>query len=468
MTEGGSPNEVESFLAIAGPNLERGCGAQVAAICASTPDGLLNLATSIILTPFPELDGAQGPALVASHGLYAFRGVVAPERVLSLVRGVFAGRVDAKDLPEGVGHPVRFERGGSGERLEIGEPHLLECDGSENPVAVPAWVAVGSGGSIDEIVPYRAWQAIERALPAGDPPFASVEELARQLFIQNYLNNRSAARVVLCSPYWLRLVGAVPRVSEGKIDVEVQAAWEDPTGATLSFMPSSPLHSAAKRILPLEGSSWHPLSEGRWTSWTTSVPVTADLGPCRLSLNYGGQQIDSMVTGLSVGRLAAHALVDPDFERLRDRLRAGKDGKTADRFEQGVCWLLHLAGLSSVPYGAKDLQHGADVVAFDEERSVLFGECTVALPDDSKIQQIRSNALAYKRLITERYGKSMFVAAVIFCPQSRPPGIEDRLAQIYDEQHVAIAFAEDLEKLLEGALQGELPGTLLIGIATAG
>jgi len=127
-----------------------------------------------------------------------------------------------------------------------------------------------------------------------------------------------------------------------------------------------------------------------------------------------------------------------------------------------------LAGLSSAAYGAKDLYHSTDVIAFDNGRSVLYGECTVALPDDEKIQQVRSNSLTFKRVITETYGQQMFVSTVIFCPLPRPPGVEDWLAEVYGEQHVAIAFAEDLEDILQGAIRGESPGVLLIRIATAG
>jgi hypothetical protein len=121
-----------------------------------------------------------------------------------------------------------------------------------------------------------------------------------------------------------------------------------------------------------------------------------------------------------------------------------------------------------VRYGFKDLLQGPDVVAFEGDNSVLYGECTVALPDDSKIQQVRSGAEAFKRVMAERFGRAMFMARVVFCSQRRPPGLEDWLAKIYEEDRVAVAFAEDLEELLEGAIRGEAPGTLMMTIATAG
>jgi len=287
MNDDDAPKALKSFLAKAEPNLRRGCVAHVAAICADRPEGLLNLAATIILTPFTHVEGNHGPALARSNGLHAFRGIVPASNVRGLIKGVFAGRVEPTDLPEGIDRPLCFERGGAGQAVEVGEPRLLDLGEPENPVGLPAWVATGWGGSTNEIVPFQDWQAFERALPAGDPPFGSVQDLARHLFIQNYLSHGATTRVGLCAPYWLRLAGATPKVSEGKIDVDVQSAWKPPLEATLSLIPASPFHAAAKKILPLDPSTWTLTEQGEWTAWTTSIAVGSDLGPCRLSLNHG-------------------------------------------------------------------------------------------------------------------------------------------------------------------------------------
>jgi len=147
--------------------------------------------------------------------------------------------------------------------------------------------------------------------------------------------------------------------------------------------------------------------------------------------------------------VVSHLIADPEATWLKSCL-TGKDSQTSDLFEMAVTWLLHLLGFASVRYGYKRLQRSVDVQAFLDDAHVLFAECSVELPDSTKLQDVKHRAKSLEAAAAQS-GRMVHVVPTIFTSASSASS-----ERAFDAGVVVFA-RDELSELLERALRGDSP-----------
>src|SRR5207249_3641779 len=155
------------------------------------------------------------------------------------------------------------------------------------------------------------------------------------------------------SPYWARIESLRELRHESAIEITIVTYWEsDPALLAVPILPVQPTELHRKLRITVDGTTWSRSSQpDGGVTFRRTVPLSGVLGPCELILAFKGLEIDRQRIGLGFPRLYAHELVDPEFLILQERLDPKFARQKPDKFEEGVAWLLHLCGFSSVHYG---------------------------------------------------------------------------------------------------------------------
>jgi len=299
-------------------------------------------------------------------------------------------------------------------------------------------------------------------LPACDPPYASVEHLTQEFGFSDIRSGSSCSFEIL-SPSWLSFDAT--HLKEDVIEVVMSSPWEnlDEQGH-LSFIPVRNADRGKRQHVKIE-----PMEEqatNGWPSYVARIALDRSPGPTIAHVIIEGRSVASTpLFGFPAARMDVHGIIDPDFSRIWNRLAARRNFKArsgdtqatrpdARAFEEGVVWLLALCGLTPIQYGV-GTEDSLDVVAHYNDRLLLAGECTVKLPIPGKVQrflqrvgELEEGLKAAGREI--RVGKTFFVA----CSETLP-GLKERRQEL-EERDIVLVCKDDLERLLQSAMEGKL------------
>ncbi len=443
----------KQFIEIAKPNLERRCAALISTLTyqaryLSAEPEWHGVSTRIILVPFTTVSGPVGPRIFESATFRASRGLVSPEKVGRLLESLGNGVVLPDALPVGWSQAVHLS---PNTPTQFHQPRFFEADSLRVPLAwrVPGYETSAIGvrdGDFDRGI-VHALEALERQLPAFDPPFGGIRGLAEEIGLAHAPGPGVATSVVeVIAPLWLTLDDLQRDVREGRLRIKVKSYWTDVGGeASVSIISRGDPH---KTRLPLGEAPWNVGSDSEGARVYTADVRVPD-GSVSVHLNYGPENIATILSGVASTPALAHELADPGFAILRSFL-LGPVHRKGDNFEVGVAWLLHLAGFRSVRYGLKRLQRAVDVVAYLDDFNLVYGECSVEPPDPDKLSDVASRASALTELATSRGRRPITVLPTIFTAAPSGPLVRERP---YPE--VLILAREDIEDLLERALRGE-------------
>ena len=255
MSDAGRKN-FEDFLRLASPNLHRECFAHAAFIYFRNDNAWVNLAASVVLTPFEKIPGHTGPRIVDLPDFRALSVVIAPDSVLPFLQGIYKGLVDPSHLPDGCEDSIQLPH------YSFCSPVFLNRDKTEEfGIGFPAHLLRASGDSLSSLMPRHGWDEIVGALPSSKPPFSGFDGLARDLAIGSGLQHYHASHVSLVSPYWLKLQTVSARAADATIDAKVVSYWPGFQGkATLSLIPRS---NEVRPNLAAAGIRFRPRRDGR-------------------------------------------------------------------------------------------------------------------------------------------------------------------------------------------------------------
>jgi hypothetical protein len=329
------------------------------------------------------------------------------------------------------------------------------------PMGTPTMqlIADSVGGGL----PSGLWSRIDDRVTTWSLPTRDILDLSHLLGLGDGLGMQGTMCVRVIAPHWVKIEKTTVRRGGSAADVLVAAAWaEDLARCRVVAMPPRGSRTAG----PAEGrraDEAAPMTRTDGQEWWTAgfhVPLAAVSGCWTMSLDVAGAHVEQVEFGVLSPRLEAHRTVDTEFAGLRARLLAGrlglKDKKPgrAGAFEEGVAWLLHLAGFVTIRYG-NEVQNSVDVVAFRDDECAVFVDCTVEKPDGDKTAKVGGRAKTYAHEMRLRDGRSMLVYAAVFTLASRATVSDEQRKGAYEHDEVVIVCKEDLERLLDFVLLGE-------------
>jgi len=404
----------------------------------------------MLIPPGLAIPGPVGEQVFESGRFRAARGIVRSGGVPALLDGFERGRLLPEGLPEGWKEPIALAVGPQLEHRSIDEPRFV--DRGYRPAHLPWQV---SGYEVSDLVHvtsttdsgfWSAFDRMQRELTAWDPPYLGVSGLARELLLPT-VPARDVVRVTeVVSPFWIQLVNVAPAPDRRTIHITVRSEWNPvPPEATLSVIPHRT--GSSGRRMSLTESGWAATIQEPALILRRELP--AGDGPTSVCLNFGNESIATHVTGLASSRVVSHLIADPEAAWLRSCL-TGKDSQTADVFEAAVTWLLHLLGFASVRYGYKRLQRSVDVQAFLDDARVVFAECSVELPDSTKLQDVKHRGKSLEATAALS-GRLVHVVPTIFTSASSAN------SERASDPGVVVFAREEIGELLERALRGDSP-----------
>ena len=446
---------LDSFRKLAEPNLARHCDALLSTFVfrqdyIGASSEWVSLSTRIVLIP-PGLaiPGPIGEKIFESGRFRAGRGIVRGSRLSALLNGFERGQLLPDGLPEGWTEPIMLAEGGHLEHRSLDEPRFF--DSSFRPTHLP-WQVSGyevsdlSTTSTGDSGFWTAFDRMQRELTAWDPPYLGMAGLARELLLPTVPARNIVRLAQVLSPVWVQLVEVAPAPDRRTMRVTVRSEWNPvPPEATLSVIPHQ--SGSSGRRMSLTEPGWAAEVQQGALILRCELPVGD--GPISVCLNFGDESIATCVTGLGSSRVVSHLIADPEATWLKSCL-TGKDSQTSDLFEMAVTWLLHLLGFASVRYGYKRLQRSVDVQAFLDDAHVLFTECSVELPDSTKLQDVKHRAKSLGAAAAQS-GRMVHVVPTVFASTSSAS------SERASDPEVVVFAREGISELLERALRGDSP-----------
>lgn len=346
--------------------------------------------------------------------------------------------------------------GGSGYHFSVYKLRRGEAYAEES-VDPPAFKVEGRGREFRELVGDLWSQEVAWELMSSPIPYESVDD-----FRADFLGFRpiprwwhgfgDSAYATISAPLGACLTEEC-RVTRGEVLARVKALGGIPlTPVAIGLLAKGREGAILRETKVLPNEEWRGCDDGLVANVAWTVP---GIERATLLLRVAGEVVDVLSvrdqeSSFPSPRTSAHAHFDPDLTILSRLLRG--EGKDAGRdFEAGVSILLHLCGLSTVPYGLiPTLSNGPDAVGFHPERPiVLVIECTLHDIDvDAKLSRLQRRAKDISQALA---GYSIW--PLIFTPMDRSQIARTDYEKAMREG-IAVVAADDIANLLSLAIEG--------------
>lgn len=460
-----SDDKVGSFLQclVEAPTLWRAADVRVVAVRAAGT--WFNLLSRCRLTSRPVHQVPRVRHWPITANLVAFQGILPVDRVPDLIRAIAAGVYRAKD------RRIVFEtppdangKGGARYNNSFFAPASQGYPRRDDdfPIAHELTLSGGSAQLLYQGIP-DGRDGLDQMLRSLASPWDGVAALARDGLGLDAADQSTPLRIQFLAPLEVGFDKRASSLSrDGTLRFRVRAVTP-PVGRTsvVGYTGTTADRTPLAASLPLVKKKW-PSDNGR-----AACDVKQRIaGAVRLTLllRLGTHVVDrAQITGPSVRgnpRLSSYGTVDRELRRLREAL-FNSDGTKSKEFERAVSKLFVLAGLA-VDMLADDPKAGqaADALVFDDSTSnVLVVECTTGpLNQDGKMARLKKRTADIQEAL-QSLGR-LQARAVLVCSLQG-----DRLStaelDAASRDRMAVLSREDLETILQLALDGEPPDLVL-------
>lgn len=311
----------------------------------------------------------------------------------------------------------------------------------------------GTGDYLGNLLGHGVLDRLDNKLHFLERPFRTWDDLTR--FLHAPAQGRRENALAFCLlPIYVALSDAEHDVEGQSVVAHIRRRGELPPDAALvAFQEPLPPNR-------LPASSWRTTERGS----EARVEGLRRRGPVHVRLTAFGLPLDEHVVDVPAVALNVHKVFDPTLDWLHEKLRGdGKKSNAKQRdamgFERGVMVLLGLGGLSVVGYGHRVELEGPDFLAWVDDTLMLVGECTVAVPDTDKLEELHERGLLVRQKVAGMMERPPEVAEMLFTPASYEV-VPGALRQSAEQMGIGIITAAELAALEMRIGRGDSPRRL--------